>query len=133
MVIGSICLGVVIILFFVFLIYSYRLERQIAYEKYIKMKENGLTWKEKCYCPLCSSENYAPFVKQIYHEAQTEAKYSASLNPLKPFTINKKEKIIRQPYVTTETMWQCLDCGNIFNNPKVTGEWVSINDGTKDE
>ncbi len=68
-------------------------------------------------CPRCKSDNVHAFVEmtQVSGE-QTEAQYSANLNPLKPFTLfNKREKVTRGPQYKKISRFQCDDCGKIFS------------------
>lgn len=71
--------------------------------------------KTEVYCPRCHSENCSYYQEQKIIPGKTKTKYSANLNPLKPFTlVNKKEKVIRKEEVRTETKIICNDCGKIF-------------------
>lgn len=67
------------------------------------------------YCPRCGSENCSYFTEQKIIPGKTKTKYTANLNPLKPFTlVNKKEKIVRKELEYTESKISCNDCGKIF-------------------
>ena len=72
---------------------------------------------QKC-CPYCGSTHFQYAGQQIYgarHE-KTKNRYTANLNPLRPFTlVNKKEKVVkkaRSGYAVDEFI--CLNCGNRF-------------------
>lgn len=67
------------------------------------------------YCPQCGSEECSYFQQQKIIPGKTKTKYTANLNPLKPFTlVNKKEKIVREEQIISESMIQCNKCGYIF-------------------
>lgn len=67
--------------------------------------------KQEVYCPRCNSSNCGFFQQHI--PEKTKVKYTANLNPLKPFTIaNRKEKVIQKEQVLEKFI--CNDCGKIF-------------------
>lgn len=72
---------------------------------------------QKC-CPYCGSTHFQYAGQQIYgaRPEKTKTRYTANLNPLRPFTlINKKEKVVkkaRSGYAVDEFI--CLNCGNRF-------------------
>ena len=72
---------------------------------------------QKC-CPYCSSTHFQYAGQQIYgaRPEKTKTRYTANLNPLRPFTlVNKKEKVVkkaRSGYAVDEFI--CLNCGNRF-------------------
>lgn len=72
---------------------------------------------QKC-CPYCGSTHFQYAGQQIYgaRPEKTKTRYTANLNPLRPFTlVNKKEKVVkkaRSGYVVDEFI--CLNCGNRF-------------------
>lgn len=71
--------------------------------------------KIEVYCPRCGSENCSHYQEQKIIPGKTKTKYTANLNPLKPFTLfNKKEKVIRKDKVVTEQKFICNSCGKIF-------------------
>ena len=72
---------------------------------------------QKC-CPYCGSTHFQYAGQQIYgaRPEKTKTRYTANLNPLRPFTlVNKKEKVVkkaRSGYAVDEFI--CLNCGNRF-------------------
>ena len=71
---------------------------------------------QEVYCPRCGSENCQHYKEQKIIPGKTKTKYTANLNPLKPFTlVNKKEKVVRKEEVVTEDKFMCNKCGMIFN------------------
>lgn len=72
---------------------------------------------QKC-CPYCGSTHFQYASQQIYgaRPEKTKTRYTANLNPLRPFTlVNKKEKVVkkaRSGYAVDEFI--CLNCGNRF-------------------
>ena len=72
---------------------------------------------QKC-CPYCGSTHLQYAGQQIYgaRPEKTKTRYTANLNPLRPFTlVNKKEKVVkkaRSGYAVDEFI--CLNCGNRF-------------------
>ena len=72
---------------------------------------------QKC-CPNCGSTHFQYAGQQIYgaRPEKTKTRYTANLNPLRPFTlVNKKEKVVkkaRSGYAVDEFI--CLNCGNRF-------------------
>lgn len=72
--------------------------------------------KQEVYCPRCKSNNCSHYQEHKIIPGKTKTKYTANLNPLKPFTlVNKKEKVIKQEKVVTESKFICNSCGKIFN------------------
>ncbi len=72
--------------------------------------------KTKVYCPRCHSENCSYYQEQKIIPGKTKTRYTANLNPLRPFTlVNKKEKVIRKEEFVTESKIVCNDCGYIFS------------------
>lgn len=70
---------------------------------------------EEVYCPRCGSENCSHYQEQKIIPGKTKTRYTANLNPLKPFTlINKKEKVVRKDEIVTESKFLCNNCGKIF-------------------
>lgn len=70
---------------------------------------------KEVYCPRCGSENCSYFTEQKIIPGKTKTKYTANLNPLKPFTlVNKKEKVVRKDFEYTKNKISCNDCGKIF-------------------
>lgn len=70
---------------------------------------------EEVYCPRCGSENCSHYQEKKIIPGKTKTRYTANLNPLKPFTlVNKKEKVVRKDEVITESKFLCNDCGMIF-------------------
>lgn len=71
--------------------------------------------KQEVYCPRCNSSNCSHYKEQKVIPGKTKTKYTANLNPLKPFTlVNKKEKVVKQERVVTEDKFICNSCGKIF-------------------
>lgn len=71
--------------------------------------------KERVYCPRCGSSNCSHFTTESVIPGKTKTKYTANLNPFKPFTlVNKKEKVVRKEQTVTENKIICNDCGKIF-------------------
>ena len=72
---------------------------------------------QKC-CPRCGPTHFQYAGQQIYgaRPEKTKTRYTADLNPLRPFTlVNKKEKVVkkaRSGYAVDEFI--CLNCGNRF-------------------
>lgn len=72
--------------------------------------------KQKVYCPRCSSQNCSYYKEQSIVPQKTKTRYTANLNPFKPFTlVNKKEKVVREEKVITKDRFMCNDCGMIFD------------------
>lgn len=72
--------------------------------------------KQEVYCPRCRSENCSHYQEQKIIPGKTKTRYTANLNPLKPFTlVNKKEKVIRKDQLVTERKIICNDCGMVFH------------------
>lgn len=74
-------------------------------------------WNEKIpvYCPRCNSSKCSYFQQEKVIPGKTKTKYSANLNPFKPFTlVNKKETVVRPDRTITESMIQCENCGFVF-------------------
>ncbi len=93
------------------------LKEQLGEEKeftgvYRYSNRNG---KQEVHCPRCGSENCSHYQEQKIIPAKTKTKYTANLNPFKPFTlVNKKEKVVKKEKVKTESKFICNACGNIF-------------------
>ena len=74
-----------------------------------------LRGQKEVYCPRCKSENCSHYKEKKVVPGKTKTKYSANLNPLKPFTlVNKKEKVVRPEYQYTQHKIICNECGKIF-------------------
>lgn len=74
-----------------------------------------ITGKEEVYCPQCHSENCSWHYEKKVVPGKTKTRYTANLNPLRPFTlVNKKEKVVRKDYEYTEKKIICNSCGYIF-------------------
>lgn len=67
-------------------------------------------------CPKCGGKNFHAFVENVeVISGKTKTRYTANLNPFRPFTIaNKKEKVIRKPITRQISKFVCDDCGKIF-------------------
>lgn len=79
---------------------------------YRKTMFSGL---QEVYCPRCGSENCSHYQEQKIIPGKTKTRYTANLNPLKPFTlVNKKEKVVKKEQVVTENKFICNSCGKIF-------------------
>ncbi len=76
----------------------------------------SLTGKKiEVYCPICGSENCSYYQEQKIIPGKTKTRYTANLNPLRPFTlVNTKEKVIRKEEVVTESKIVCNECGHTF-------------------
>lgn len=71
--------------------------------------------KQEVYCPRCRSENCSHYQEQKIIPGKTKTRYTANLNPLRPFTlVNKKEKVVRKDQLVTERKIICNDCGMVF-------------------
>jgi DNA-directed RNA polymerase subunit RPC12/RpoP len=71
--------------------------------------------KKEIYCPRCESENCSHYTKQKFVPGKTKTRYTANLNPFKPFTlVNKKKKILRkdQTYEINKIIYN--NCGYTF-------------------
>lgn len=86
-------------------------------EKFSGIYEYSLFGKKKeVYCPRCGSINCSHYQEQKIIPGKIKTSYTANLNPLKPFIlVNKKEKIIREEKLVTDSKIICNDCGYIFN------------------
>ena len=72
--------------------------------------------KEEVYCPRCGSDNCSHYQEQKVIPGKTKTRYTANLNPFRPFTlVNKKEKVVRKEQIVTESKFMCNSCGKIFN------------------
>ncbi len=70
--------------------------------------------KQEVHCPRCGSEDCSHFQQQKIIPAKTKTRYTANLNPFKPFTlVNKKEKIVKKGSVVMEDKIVCNKCGYI--------------------
>lgn len=70
---------------------------------------------QEVYCPRCGSENCSHYKEQKLIPGKKKTRYTANLNPLKPFTlVNKKEKTVKEERVVTENKFICNSCGKIF-------------------
>lgn len=96
--------------------------KEIAREKNISNDENfngvyrsRLGKLEEVYCPRCGSDNCSHYQEQKIVPGKTKTRYTANLNPLKPFTlVNKKERVVRKDEIVTESKFLCNSCGMIF-------------------
>lgn len=71
--------------------------------------------KIEIFCPRCNSQNCSYYMTETVIPEKTKTRYTANLNPFKPFTlVDKKEKVIRKEKSYTEKKIICNDCGNIF-------------------
>ena len=71
--------------------------------------------KKEVYCPRCGSENCSHYTEQKFVPGKTKTRYTANLNPFKPFTlVNKKEKILRKDQTYEINKIICNDCGYTF-------------------
>lgn len=71
--------------------------------------------KYEVYCPRCKSENCSHYSEEIVIPGKTKTRYTANLNPLKPFTlIDKKEKKVKKDKVKATPMIRCNDCGKTW-------------------
>lgn len=96
--------------------YKYRLdEYQVVDNDYQGIYRYSFGAKSKVYCPRCGSENCSHYKEQKIIPGKTKTRYTANLNPLKPFTlVNKKEKVVKKEQVVTENKFICNSCGKIF-------------------
>lgn len=66
-------------------------------------------------CPRCNSTNCSHYVEQVITPGKTKTRYTANLNPLKPFTlVNKKEKQVTKEKVKNINKIRCNKCGFTF-------------------
>lgn len=66
-------------------------------------------------CPKCKSKDCRYHQETEKLDAIKKTRYTANINPLKPFTImNKKEKVIIPERTITKIKFQCNKCGYIF-------------------
>lgn len=71
--------------------------------------------KQEVYCPRCGSEDCSHHRQQTVLPGKTKTRYTANLNPLRPFTImNKKEKVVKKDRVVTDNWFVCNKCGYMF-------------------
>ena len=71
--------------------------------------------KEEVYCPRCGSWDCSHHQEQKIIPGKTKTRYTANLNPLRPFTfVNKKEKVVRKEEVISISKFMCNKCGYIF-------------------
>lgn len=71
--------------------------------------------KTEVYCPRCKSSNCSHYSEEIVIPGKTKTRYTANLNPLKPFTlVNKKEKQVKKDKVKATPMIRCNDCGKTW-------------------
>lgn len=71
--------------------------------------------KIEVYCPKCKSSNCSHYSEEIVIPGKTKTRYTANLNPLKPFTlVNKKEKQVKKDKVKATPMIRCNDCGKTW-------------------
>ena len=74
-----------------------------------------LGMKQEVRCPRCASENCSHYQEQKIVPGKTKTRYTANLNPLRPFTLaNKKEKVVKKDKYITESKFICNSCGKIF-------------------
>lgn len=79
------------------------------------MKYHVFSAPNQVKCPKCGSINCSNHKETIVIPAKTKTRYTANLNPLKPFTIaNKKEKVIRNESSYDINKFICNKCGKIF-------------------
>lgn len=71
--------------------------------------------KVEVFCPRCNSQNCSYYTTEKVVPEKTKTRYTANLNPFRPFTlVNKKETVIRKSQTVSEQKIICNDCGNIF-------------------
>lgn len=71
---------------------------------------------QEVYCPRCGSEDCSHYQEQKVVPQKTKTRYTANLNPLRPFTLlNKKEKVVREEEIVIQNKFLCNKCGKIFN------------------
>lgn len=89
--------------------------RIMGMDKFNGIYRYRLGKKEEVYCPRCRSENCSHYQEHQIVPGKTKTRYTANLNPLKPFTLaNKKEKVVREEKIVTESKFLCNSCGMIF-------------------
>lgn len=103
---------------------NYKIEKWSEYQKncvQVKEKFYGVYRmhlfgkKEEVYCPRCGSADCSIYHEQKVIPGKSKTSYTMNLNPLKPFTLfNKKEKVIKQDKIVTESKFVCNSCGHIF-------------------
>lgn len=71
---------------------------------------------QEVYCPRCMSSNCTHYKERKIIPAKSKTRYTANLNPLRPFTlVNKKEKMVGKEISYTENKFLCNTCGYIFD------------------
>lgn len=71
--------------------------------------------KTEIHCPKCGSEDCEWMVEKVVVPDKVKTKYTANLNPLKPFTlVNKKEKVVSKGYDYDRKRIKCNSCGKVF-------------------
>ena len=97
-------------------LYKLPKEVKIIHEEFLSIKRKEYFQDKNNACPRCGSKRFHAFVeeKEII-SGKTKTRYTANLNPLKPFTFaNKKEKVVRNPVTMQISKFVCDDCGKIF-------------------
>ncbi len=96
-------------------------KKQIKKEKAMIEREKFKTERQEKIrsktCPKCGGKNFHAFVEEVeVVSGKTKTRYTANLNPLRPFTlVNKKEKVVRKPITKSVSKFVCDDCGKIFS------------------
>ena len=70
---------------------------------------------QEVYCPRCGSWECSHTQIPINVPGRVKTRYTANLNPFRPFTlVNKKEKVVQQGGTYYQHRFVCNKCGLIF-------------------
>ena len=70
---------------------------------------------QEVYCPRCGSWECSHTQIPINVPGRFKTRYTANLNPFRPFTlVNKKEKVVQQGGTYYQHRFVCNKCGLIF-------------------
>lgn len=70
---------------------------------------------QEVYCPRCGSWECSHTQIPINIPGRVKTRYTANLNPFRPFTlVNKKEKVVQQGGTYYQHRFVCNKCGLIF-------------------
>lgn len=99
-----------------YLDYCYEMENQESeYEFNGIYKYTFFGEKQEVYCPRCGSDDCSYYHEQKIIPGKKKTRYTVNLNPFHPFTFaNKKEKVIREEQIITDSKFICNSCGKIF-------------------
>ena len=99
-----------------YLDYCYEVENQESLYEYNGVYRYTIFGgKQEVYCPRCGSDDCSHYQEQKMIPGKKKTRYTANLNPFHPFTfVNKKEKVIREEKIVTDSKFVCNNCGKIF-------------------